>query len=234
DLDSAYRRQRQICIRESSYLGGTINSSGGAVEWFRTLSGGAPHEALIAEARAAGPGSQGVVFLPHLVFAPSPEPDTASRGAFLGLTAHATRGALYRAVLEGLAMQLRLIVEAMTRLPGIVPARAVRAIGGNTRNPLFMEIKASVLAQPVTIVEESEATSLGAALLGGVAAGLWPDLDAALAGLDRRDHAVEPQPDLVGYYQELYASVFQGLQKTLTPIHRSLGRLDRSAAGNPV
>ncbi len=220
--------------RTLSYLGGAINSSGGAIEWFRRLSGGAPHETLIAEARSAGPGSQGVVFLPHLVFAPSPEPDTASRGAFVGLTAHATRGALYRAVLEVLSMQLRLMLEAMTALPGIVPARAVRAIGGNTRNPLFMEIKASVLGQPVTLVEESEATSLGAALLGGVAAGLWPDLDAALAALDRRDHVVEPQADLVGYYHELYAEVFQGLQKTLTPINRSLGRLDRSAAPVPA
>jgi xylulokinase len=216
------------------YLGTTINSSGGAVEWFRALSGGAPHETLIEEARAAGPGSHGVVFLPHLVYAPSPDPDTAGRGAFVGLTAHATRGALYRAVLEGLSMQARFMLEAVAGLPHVAQPRQIRAIGGMSRNPLFMEIKASVLNRPIMLVDEPEATSLGTALLGGVAAGLWPDLDAALAALDRRHRTVEPHQALVSYYADLYGAAFRGLQTTLKPVNHALGGLDRTANAAPT
>ena len=208
--------------RALAYLGGTNNSCGGAIEWFRALAGNPPHESLIAEASAIEPGSQGVVFLPHLVYGPPPDPDTASRGAFIGLTAHVGRAALYRAVLEGLALQMRLMLEAMAALPGIAAPNEIRAIGGNSRNALFMQIKADVYARPITVVDEPEASALGAALLGGVAAGLWPDLDAALAGLDRRDHVVEPQREQAARYDELRKCVFAPLQPALSTINREL------------
>ena len=208
--------------RALAYLGGTNNSCGGAIEWFRAIAGNPPHEALIAEAGAVPPGSQGVVFLPHLVYGPPPDPDTASRGAFIGLTAHVTRAALYRAVLEGLALQMRVMLEAMAALPGIALPSEIRAIGGNARNPLFMAIKASVYGRPVTVVDEPEASALGAALLGGVAAGLWPDLDAALAGLERRDHVVEPQREQAERYDALRTTVFEPLQPALKALNRAL------------
>jgi xylulokinase len=85
-----------------------------------------------------------------------------------------------------------------------------------------MQIKADVYGRPVTVVDEPEASALGAALLGGVAAGLWPDLDAALAGLDRRDHVVEPQRGLVERYDALRATVFEPLQPALRPLNRAL------------
>jgi xylulokinase len=220
--------------RSLSYLGGGINSAGGAIEWFRAIAGNAPHETLIAEGEATGPGSQGVVFLPHLVYSPPPDPDVNGRGGFIGLTAHATRGALYRAVLEGLAMQARLLVDAMAALPGITPPNEIRAIGGNSRNPLFLAIKANVYGRPITVVDEPEATALGAALLGGVAAGVWPDLDVALAGLERRDHVVEPEPALTQRYDALHAAVFAQFQATLKPLNRELATLDRRPALVPA
>jgi xylulokinase len=219
--------------RTLSWLGGGIASAGGGIEWFRAITGGVAHEALIAEGRAAGPGSHGVVFLPHLIYAPAPDPDTAARGAFVGLTAQAGRGALYRAVLEGLAMQARLMLEAMVALPGVRAPRELRSIGGTARNALLLEIKASVYGRPITVVDEPEATSLGAALLGGVAAGLWPDLDAALAALDRRDHSVDPQADLAAFYETLYETGYRGLQATLKPINRTLGGLAAGAEKTP-
>src|SRR5262249_51853616 len=159
---------------------GGINSAGGAIEGYRAISGGTPHETLITERLAAGPGSQGGVFLPPPLYSSPPDPGVNGRGAFIGLTAHANPGAPYRAVLEGLAMQARLLVDAMAALPGITPPNEIRAIGGNSRNPLFLAIKANVYGRPITVVDEPEATAMGAAMLGGVAAGIWPDLDAAL------------------------------------------------------
>src|SRR5215468_2109202 len=213
--------------RALAYLGGTNNSCGGAIEWFRAIAGNPPHESLIAEASAVAPGSQGVVFLPHLVYAPPPDPDTAARGAFIGLTAHATRAALYRAVLEGLALQMRVMLEAMAALPGIALPSEIRAIGGNSRNALFMQIKADVYGRPVTVVDEPEASALGAALLGGIAAGLWPDLDAALASLDRRDHIVKPQRAEAERYDDLRTAVFAPLQPALTAVNRELTKRAR-------
>jgi xylulokinase len=222
-IQGAVATHRALC-----YLGGTNNSCGGAIEWFRAVAGNPPHATLIAEAGAVPPGSQGVVFLPHLVYGPPPDPDTASRGAFIGLTAHVTRAALYRAVLEGLALQMRVMLEAMAALPGITLPSEIRAIGGNARNPLFMQIKADVYGRPVTVVDEPEASALGAALLGGVAAGLWPDLDAALAALDRRDHVVQPQREQVERYDALRTSVFQPLFATLRATNHALADFDRA------
>ena len=119
--------------RRMSYLGGGLYPSGGAVEWFRAISGNPSHAELIAEAERVPPGSNGIIFLPHLAKSPPPEPDPEGRGAFVGLTASATRGALYRAVLEGLAMQARLMVDGMTGMPGI--GAGARIPGHRRRNP---------------------------------------------------------------------------------------------------
>lgn len=214
--------------RALHHIGGGINASGGAIEWFRALAGGASHAALIGEGEAIAPGSRGVLFLPHLVYAPPPQPDTAARGAFVGLTAHAPRGALYRAVLEGLAMQAAGLLEAMERLTG-TEAEEIRVIGGNSRNPLFMAIKASAFGRPIRVIDEPEATALGAALLGGVGAGVFRDLDAALAGLVRPTHRVEPEAGATALYDTLRQSVFAPLQARLAPVSRALAAYDSGA-----
>jgi xylulokinase len=207
--------------RDLFYVGGGINSSGGAIEWFRVLVGGVTHGTLIAEARALPPAG-GVIFLPHLAYGSAPEPDTDARGAFIGLTKETNRASLYRAVLEGLCLQMRRITEAIAALPGVGKLREIRVIGGGSRNALFLSIKASVLGEPILVMDEAEATALGAALLGGVAAGLWPDLDAAVAGLQRRFRIVEPEPRWTQGYAESYERVFRGLQSRLRPIHEQL------------
>jgi xylulokinase len=208
--------------RELSFVGAGIATSGGAMEWCRHLLGGVAHATIIAEAEAVPPGSRGVVFLPDLVNSPPPVPDPASRGAFVGLTTAADRGTMYRAVLEGIAMQARVIADGMAGLSGVTPASAIRVIGGGSRNRLLLRIKANAFARPLTVVEEPEATALGAALLGGVAAGIYRDLDEALAGLDRREHIVEPDGEAV-FYDELRTRVFEQLQPALRGINRALG-----------
>jgi xylulokinase len=211
--------------RPLSYLGATMNSSGGAVEWLRTLIGAVPHETLVDEARAAGPGSAGVVFLPHLAYAPPPAPDIAARGAFIGLAASNGRGAVYRAVLEGIAMQAGRMVDGLVALPGVGCPREYRLIGGSSRNPLLLSIKAAVFDAPVVVIDQPEATALGAALLAGIAAGLWPDLDAALPGIERREHVVEPDPEWVAIYAEIRGRVFDPLQDALKPFNEGIVNL---------
>ena len=144
------------------------------------------------------------------------------RGAFIGLTDTTTRGALYRAVLEGLAMRAAFVVDAIAGLGGMPAPERIRLISGGARNPLLAAIKASAFGRPVTVVDASEATALGAALLGGVAGGLWPNLEVALAALDRREHSVEPDDNLVGLYRDMRRSVFDQLQPILWPVDAKL------------
>ncbi|MEQ8696503.1 MAG: FGGY family carbohydrate kinase [Bauldia litoralis] len=207
--------------RTMSYLGAGIFSSGGAMEWLRSIVGGIPVETLIAEAATIPPGCHGVAFLADLGGLSPPEPDPYARGAFVGMTPQTTPAALYRAVLEGLAMQSRMIFDGMVSLPGVETPRELRLIGGVSRNRLFLSIKASVLDRPIIVVEEPEATALGAALLGGIAGGVFPSLDSALAGLDRTEFVVEPGAD-TGQYGQLRAMVFEGLHARMRPINRSL------------
>ncbi|HXW20407.1 MAG TPA: FGGY family carbohydrate kinase [Roseiarcus sp.] len=207
-------------LGELFYIGGGINSSGGAIEWVRALIGGGSHEALIAEAAAVEPGGRGLIFLPHLAYAPPPEPDIHARGAFVGLSAASDRASLYRAVLEGLALQARRMIDALAAVPGVGWPSQIRVIGGNSRNDLLLSIKASALNAPLLVLDEPEATALGAALLGGLGAGLWPDLDGACAELDRPMRVIEPELGAARFYAEFYESQFLGLQTALRPIHR--------------
>jgi xylulokinase len=102
-----------------SYVAGALLSSGGSIEWLRSIAGNAPQETLIADASSVPAGSGGVVFLPHLANGPPPTPDNYARGAFLGLTQVTTAAQMYRAVLEGLALQSRMMLDGMTVLPGV-------------------------------------------------------------------------------------------------------------------
>jgi xylulokinase len=212
--------------RPFAYLGASINSSGGAIEWLRGLFGaGASREALIAEAAAVPPGSHGTLFLPHLAYATAPVVDLAARGAFVGLTAGTSRGALFRAVLEGLAMEARLAVDAISALPGAGPPEEIRVIGGSTRNALLLGIKAAVYGQPLIVIEEPEATALGAALLGGLAAGLWPDLPAALGAIAQTRRMIAPEPDWIARYDALFRDIYRSAYPTLKPLSHALARL---------
>ena len=205
-----------------SYVAGALLSSGGSIEWFRSISGNTSQETLIAEASKLPAGSGGVMFLPHLANGPPPYPDNYARGAFLGLTQVTTPAIMYRAVLEGLAVQSRMMLDGMTAFPGVGEAATIRFIGGTSRNRLFLSIKASAFARPMLVVEEPEATALGAAMLAGVAASTYPSFHAAFRGLDRKEFVVDPDPAAVEIYDRLRMSVFTEIHDRLKPINRGL------------
>ena len=93
-----------------------------------------------------------------------------------------------------------------------------------------MSIKANVFGRPVTVVDEPEATALGAALLGGVAAGVFTGLADALARIERSEHVVEPDGSAEAYAR-LKAMVFDRLHDTVQPINRALAEIASDRAG---
>ena len=143
--------------RDRFYILGSIYTSGACVEWIRNLLGSnVKYGTLVSEAELAPPGSLGVHFQPHLRLGNPPNNDPESRAAFIGLTSDVKRGAMFRAVLEGLAYESRLCLEAIVSHPEIDRPNRIVAIGGNTRNRLLMQIKSSVFNQRISIADVEE------------------------------------------------------------------------------
>lgn len=204
------------------YVFGGIFTSGGSVEWLRDVSGHIDYGTLIAEARQVPPGSNGAIFTPHLRLGSPPHPDPRARAAFLGLSSDTTRGALLRAVLEGLAYDARAILEPLLGFAGLNDMPDISVIGGSSRNDLLMEIKASVLETAHRVIDLEEATSLGAALLGGIAAGVYRDAADACAQMEMHPRTIEPDAEAAAFYQECFTRVYQQIFDALQPLHREL------------
>jgi len=199
-------------------------AAGGALRWWREILGSDDYERLIAEAAAVPPGAEGLLFLPYLSGERTPHLDPAARGAFIGLTVRHTRAHLTRAVLEGVVFSLH-DGFALIRELG-VPIREVRATGGGARSALWRRILADTLDLPVRRVVAEESPAYGAALLAGVASGVWRDLDEATALVQLRPEQDEPDPVGVRVYAD-YAALY----RTLYPALRdAMGRLTALAA----
>lgn len=210
------------------YVMGGLFTAGGAIDWFRkNVAGGTDYATLVEEAAAAPPGSHGAVFLPHLRLGTAPRPNMHAKGAFIGLSTDITRGDLFRALLEGLAADSRHCTDTMLKLMPAGPPSDVRIIGGLTRNPLYMAIKAAVLGRPVTVIDLPDSVAAGAALLATLGAGLHPNQKAATAAMRRGETTVEPDPALIPFYDRLLREVIIPAEPALRPIHDALPRTER-------
>ena len=182
---------------------GVMLSAAGSLQWLRRALGGVPYETLLAEAAAWGAGTEGLLFQPYLQGERTPHADPDARAAFTGLTLRHDRGALVRAVLEGVAYGLRDSLELL-RAVGVV-AQVGRVSGGGARSKLWLQIVASVLGLPLERTEAEEGAAYGAALLGAVQAGVFADAHEAVAACVRVHERVEPDPALQAVYDEGYA-----------------------------
>ena len=194
---------------------GVMLSAAGSLQWWRSALGKPSYDELLAEAAAAPPGSEGLLFQPYLQGERTPHADPDARGAFAGLTLRHGRGHLTRAVLEGVAYGLRDSLELL-RAVG-VEASVGRISGGGARSELWLKIVASALDLPLERTEAEEGAAFGAALLGGVQAGVFADAHEAVAATVRVRDRVEPEPDWTAAYEEGYARY-----RLLYPTLRSL------------
>jgi gluconokinase len=198
-------------------VGGAISNGGIVVRWaggalaadVRDAAGDTGPDAAVLElAASVPPGSEGLVMLPYLLAERGPLWDPDIPGAYLGLRRVHTRAHMVRAAVEGVCLQMRVIVDS---LDDVEPVRSVRATGGVFRSALWREAMAAMLARPIHIVGDAEGTALGAAALGLLALGRAPTLPAAAAALSDAGapppQTVEPDPALVATYDRVRASV---------------------------
>jgi xylulokinase len=195
---------------------GVMLNAAGSLRWLRdAIAPGASFGELTADAGRWGPGVEGVTFLPYLQGERTPHADPDARGAFTGLSLRHDRAALVRAVLEGVAYGLRDSLGLLREL-GVAPDKA-RVSGGGARSPLWLEIVASVLGLPVELTVAEEGSAYGAALLAGVANGVFADAREAVAACVRAGEAVEPNAGWAEAYEEGYAR-FRALYPALKEV----------------
>jgi xylulokinase len=181
---------------------GVMLSAAGSLRWLRDVVGGDYGE-LVGEAERWPPGTEGLTFLPYLQGERTPHADPSARAMFEGLSLRHDRAALVRSVLEGVAYGLRDSLELLREL-GVEP-EVGRASGGGARSELWLKIVASTLGIRIERTAVEEGAAYGAALLGGVAAGVFADAHDAVASCVRVRDWVEPDPAWQAVYDERYA-----------------------------
>lgn len=195
-------------------VGGATSNGADVLRWAgRTFSPGSEvpanvDEAALRLASGVNAGSDGLVMLPFLLPERSPLWDSELAGAFLGLRQEHTWAHLVRAGIEGVCLQMRLILD---RVDANYPVSCVRATGGAFRARLWSELMAAALDRPFYVVGEAEGTALGAAVLGLVAIGAAATFDDAfaLAGTSGVENVspVEVSPDLVEMFADMRSRV---------------------------
>ena len=202
------------------YLTGGLLTAGAAIEWFRREIGGkATIPELVEEASSV---DQAVpVFLPHLIRSLTPYPDAQACGAFIGIRSTTTRGAMFRAVLEGLAFEARAIADTMVAVARIPVFEKIITIGSSSENRLLTQIKADVYGFPIHVNPVREAVSLGAALVGGIGSGTFRSPSAAMQIARREEIVVEPNPERSKRLKARF-EVYRDLYGHLGSAHRRL------------
>ncbi len=213
---------------------GTNQCAGGAFDWLeRLLRCATPEDAgdasaariydeLATAAATAPPGARGLLFLPHLIGERTPYWNPSARGGFVGLTMAHGRAEMARAVLEGVALNLRSILVAFRGLDTEI--NAMRLIGGAARSPVWRQIIADVYGLPLLLPQlVSEATSLGAAIAGGVGVGLYPDYSIARTFV-RTTEAERPDPATQAQYDIIYP-LFLDAYRATEPLFARLAAL---------
>jgi xylulokinase len=204
-------------------IGGAMAATGRAIDWFRgnVLADAESTEVLLEAAAATPPGADGVLFLPYLAGERSPLWDPTARGAFVGLTLRHGRGHLARAILEASALAIRHVAEPILAVG--IAVGDMRVCGGPARSETWNQIKADVTGFGVAVPSVLETAVVGAACLAATGIGAYPDVPAAIGGMTRVGHRLEPRPEHGALYDDAY-DAYVRLHPAIAPIVRDLTR----------
>jgi xylulokinase len=204
-----------------------VNGGGMNLEWFRERIAGAfagagvpqPDLARLGEMAAeVTPAEDDPLFIPHLGGRVSPS-QPALRGAWVGLTWSHGPGHLYRALLEGVALEYGIYVCTLERIFGGGTVREVRVTGGGEKSALWNTIKADTLGVPIVQVQGAGGAALGSALLAGHGVGTLKDMDGTASHWIRTGAVTEPDPRRVAIGKrrlERYASLLEVMNRWAT------------------
>jgi xylulokinase len=209
----------QATFGKQAYFG-SVTATGAALRWTRELFAGSTEtltfNRLATEAGTSEPGARGVLFFPHLMGERGGAMRPNARGAFYGLTLAHRRADVFRSVLEGTAIWLRMTTE-----PNLIkqPIGDFLLLGGGARSTLWREIVAAVYRRHLLVSEVIEGGAFGVAVIAAVGTGLYPDYRAIADDWVRISTVIEPDPSLVERYESLYREFgnVEAVLRTLEP-----------------
>lgn len=193
-------------------LEGAAFAIGSCLRWWRDVLGltelaasqalgVSPYAIMVESAMKSPPGAKGLIFHPFLAGQVTPYYNDAAKGGFIGLGMHHDRPALIRALLEGCANEMRMIVDTFQRdLVGGVTH--LRLTGGGTKSIGFVQIMSDIIGMPVAVPVARECTVLGAAILGAVGSGHFGSVAEAVGSMVKIEAEIEPRINLRDLYQE--------------------------------
>ena len=214
---------------------GICLASGASYKWFRDVlgqreqqmadhAGRDPYELLNELAAQAKVGSGGLLFFPALAGSGAPNWYPQACGVVMGLTLATERSAVVRAVLEGICLEIRGMLEAANRMGTHI--EEVRIWGGAAKSPFWNQMAADVYGIPAAKTIISDAGLAGAAICAGVGVGLYRDVHEGVACMVQIERLYEPDPNHHRKYDELfevYQSTYQVLRQS--GVYESLCRL---------
>lgn len=208
---------------------GSMQTAGYSLNWLKnTLCGLEVQEAqeknispykLIDEAVSISPpGANNLLFLPYLLGERSPRWNPDAQGAFIGLKMTTAKSDIYRSVLEGVAFNLKAIMDVFNETVGI---KDIIVIGGGAKGKVWLQILADIWQKKIVVPRYTEeATSMGAAICGGVAMGIFSDfkvIDSFNPGVD----VFNPRAEYADLYYRLY-NTFNKAYEALVPVYSDL------------
>lgn len=201
---------------------GAMSMAGGSIKWFMShIAPELKNEAEMEElAMKSKRGANGVIFLPYLCGERSPIFDAEAMGLFFGITSNTTKADLARAVYEGIALAMRQIYRiGVSRWEAKPPY--IICIGGATKSKLSLRLRAAIENRPIRTVDISNASSFGAALMGGFAAGIYSDIwDFPV--VENYEETIYPDPEDVMFYlkyRNIYNSLYSPLKETMHQLY---------------
>ncbi|MRG97159.1 xylulokinase [Polyangium spumosum] len=212
-------------LLETDLKGGTFT-----LTWLARLVGAddegtsAKLAALERESASLPPGAEGLVLVPYFHGVMNPYWDDAATGILLGLSGGQGPAHLYRAIIEGIALEQRLHTGGVEKASG--PIEELRVMGGGSRSALWCQILADVLDKPITRAGSSEATSLGAGILAAAGVGAFAGIEEAAAAMTSRGQVFVPGERRV-VYDRLYHEVYVGLYPALAGAMGRLAEISR-------
>ena len=220
------------CVPGYLHPSGTMQAAGSSYQWLKNevctaetaqaaQQGIDAYELINRAIEQSPPGAGGLIFLPYMLGERTPRWNPKAKGAFIGLGLATQRADLLRAVLEGITMNLAIIVDIFRQH---VPIEAITVIGGGAKGAAWRQMMADMYdcrIEKLNYLEE--ATSMGAAVIGGVAAGVYPDFDV-IHRFIHTDEVVEPNPANQAVYRKMMP-IFEKCYHALVDVYEDLAAM---------